>query len=108
MIAQGWPEQPYKGLNFYAVGDAPLFAGREQDVLRCARILDQGAVRTLLLHGSTGCGKSSFLRAGLIPFLEQDVGGFRFLCRAEAALLLFVCATEESLGQLTASAARIG
>ena len=74
-----WPALPYKGLSYYEPDDAPLFAGRGDDVFECADLLARPETRILILHGSTGCGKSSFLRAGLIPFLEHDDLGFGFL-----------------------------
>ena len=74
-----WPESPYKALSFYVEADAPLFAGRDKDVFECANLLGLTSTRILILHGNTGCGKSSFLRAGLIPFLERQGTGFQFL-----------------------------
>src|SRR5262249_11298011 len=73
-----WPDFPYKGLGYYTEADAPLFAGRKEDVVFCARMLADWKTRLLLLHGSTGCGKSSFLRAGLIPYLENRKAGIAF------------------------------
>ena len=73
------PAWPYKGLSYYRATDARIFGGRDGDVGRVARRLGRDKTRVLLLHGRTGCGKSSFLRAGLIPFLEQAEHGFRFL-----------------------------
>lgn len=80
--AARWPESPYKGLTYYTAEDAVLFAGRDDDIVRCARLLAEWKMRLLLLHGATGCGKSSFLRAGLIPFLEDASAGIAF-ARAE-------------------------
>jgi hypothetical protein len=74
-----WPASPYKGLSFYGPRDAPLLAGRDDDVESCARLIAHTSTRMLILHGLTGCGKSSFLRAGLIPLLERGSSGFRFL-----------------------------
>jgi len=64
------PEYPYPGLNFfeYTKQDYNVFAGRDDDVLECNAKLHE--VRVLVLHGRTGCGKSSFLRAGLKPRLD--------------------------------------
>lgn len=94
-----WPEAPYKGLNYYGAGDHPLFAGRDDDIVLCARSLGDHGTRLLLLHGLTGCGKSSFLRAGLIPYLEGDAGGFQFLRDADPAVsrALFVRSTHAPL-----------
>jgi hypothetical protein len=67
-----WPKEPYRGLDFYREVDAPLFREREKEVQECADILLGFGVKILLLQGSSGSGKSSFLRAGLIPSLKQD------------------------------------
>jgi hypothetical protein len=76
-----WPQLPYKGLAYYGPEDLPLFAGRDADVEACAGLLAAPNTRLLLLHGRTGCGKSSFLRAGLIPTIESRAYGFEFLRR---------------------------
>jgi hypothetical protein len=97
-----WPALPYKGLGLYGPGDVPIFAGRTTDVRRCARLLGLGTTRILTLHGSTGCGKSSFLRAGLIPFLEARGHGFEFLKKNESASsqALFVRSFDRPLARL--------
>jgi hypothetical protein len=74
-----WPSKPYKGLAYYGPDDAPLFVGRQGDVNRCVAYLAEPATRVLLLYGQSGCGKSSFLRAGLIPALEERGFGYHFL-----------------------------
>jgi hypothetical protein len=74
-----WPEAPYKGLSFYTPEDVALFAGRQRDVRDCARLLTRDRTKVLLLQGRSGNGKSSFLRAGLIPYLESKVPVFSFL-----------------------------
>ena len=78
-IPHASPDAPYKGLLSFGEGDVALLAGRELDIRRCAGVLASPHAKTLLLHGKTGCGKSSFLRAGLIPTLEQRGFGFEFL-----------------------------
>ena len=97
-----WPDSPYKGLNYYSTEDAALFTGRDKDVQKCATLLAQRTTRVLLLHGRTGCGKSSFLRAGLIPFLEDPLRGFEFLKGLERGkvVTLFVRSTAAPLKQL--------
>ena len=97
-----WPAAPYKGLNYYSPSDHPLFAGRDDDIALCARSLGDHGTRLMLLHGLTGCGKSSFLRAGLIPYLEGDAGGFQFLRDADpgGGRALFVRSTHAPLQQL--------
>lgn len=78
-ITREWPPNPYKGLSFYTTEDAPLLVGREQDVYLCARGMYPGNIRLVLLHGYSGCGKSSFVRAGLIPVLEREFKLFWFM-----------------------------
>ena len=60
---------PYPGLRPFQEDEAHLFFGREaqiEDML--ARLEDR---RFLAVVGTSGCGKSSLVRAGLIPALEQ-------------------------------------
>jgi hypothetical protein len=71
-IAAQWPKHPYRGLDFYRETDTLLFRERSKDVEECADILLGFGVKILLLQGSSGSGKSSFLRAGLIPQLKRD------------------------------------
>jgi hypothetical protein len=100
-----WPEDPYKGLSYYGPEDIPIFAGRTTDVQRVAHILGSGRTRVLLLHGTTGCGKSSFLRAGLIPFLENQVGRFTFAKEpTNVETALFVRSTHDPLLELASRA----
>lgn len=103
MQKHSWPLQPYKGFSYYTRQDTPLFAGREDDTIRCARFLVQCSTRILILHGSTGCGKSSFLRAGLIPFLESGDLGFHFIRSAAAndPRAVFVRSTDAPLCRLS-------
>ena len=70
-------ETPYKGLRFYETEDFDIFAAREDDAVACAKLL-AGRVSVLMLHGRTGCGKSSFLRAALSPLLDRVRTGLRF------------------------------
>src|SRR5271166_1652307 len=70
-FAAQWPKHPYRGLDFYRETDALLFRERDRDVDECAAILLGFGVKILLLQGSSGSGKSSFLRAGLIPHLKR-------------------------------------
>ncbi|MGO4440416.1 nSTAND1 domain-containing NTPase [Rhizobium sp. RAF56] len=94
-----WPDQPYKGLNFFRESDAPLFTERDFDVRDCGMLLGQFSTRVLLLHGNSGAGKSSFLRAGLVPWLKQQHGAFYFLTD-EASELIFVRSTDDPVYQV--------
>jgi len=80
---------PYKGLNFYDETDAELFVGREALTARLvervlALTLQPGSVqgkpssgeatkeRFLAVVGASGSGKSSLVRAGLVPALRWN------------------------------------
>ena len=100
-----WPPSPYKGFSYYTRNDVPLFAGRDEDILRCAHFLTNHSTRFMILYGSTGCGKSSFLRAGLLPFLESGESGFCFLKshNDEKQRAVFVRSTDAPLCRLSES-----
>ena len=66
------PEEPYRGLNYFTASDAALFGERDRDVEACARRVICFGTKILLIHGVSGAGKSSFLRAGLIPHLKTN------------------------------------
>ena len=67
---QGKPTRPYKFLDYYTENDQGLFFGREEEIENiCSRIL---ARRSFLLYGRSGVGKSSILRAGVIPRLQDQ------------------------------------
>lgn len=71
--------RPYKFLDYYTEQDADLFFGREQEVeVVCSQIL---AHRSFILHGRSGVGKSSILRAGLMPRLKSR-GDLVFVIRS--------------------------
>lgn len=91
-----WPTHPYKGLSYYEAEDRAIFAGREQDLLKLSRLLSNFSNRIIVLHGRTGCGKSSFLRASVIPFLEREEHGFQFIKKntGEFQKALFVRSTD--------------
>jgi len=56
---------PYPGLASFTEADAEYFFGREAEIERMWRKLDQPHL--LAIVGPSGSGKTSFIRAGLIP-----------------------------------------
>jgi hypothetical protein len=106
---QRWPEMPYKGFSYYGPDDVPLFAGRDQQIVDFARLVGQRETRLVLLQGATGCGKSSFLRAGLIPYLEGRLRGFEFLkeTQGDPDRAIFIRSTDSPLEQLAEEIFRI-
>ncbi|MFC8508392.1 trypsin-like peptidase domain-containing protein [Streptomyces sp. NPDC057411] len=62
------PRSPFRGLAPFTEADADLFHGREDET---RRLLDAVARRPLtLVVGPSGSGKSSLVRAGLLPALR--------------------------------------
>lgn len=64
--APGQP--PYKGLQYFSEEDAALFFGREKWIARLVTRLQN--CRFLAVVGASGSGKSSIVRAGVIPVLK--------------------------------------
>ena len=63
------PTRPYPGLRPFEADEWPIFFGREDMV---DDVIDRLADRCLVLvHGSSGSGKSSLIRAGVLPRLQR-------------------------------------
>jgi energy-coupling factor transporter ATP-binding protein EcfA2 len=60
---------PYPGLRPFDVGESLLFFGREEQTDELLRRLHD--TRFLAVVGSSGCGKSSLVRAGMISSLQS-------------------------------------
>jgi WD40 repeat protein/class 3 adenylate cyclase len=68
-VSGGMIPTPYKGLRAFEETDAPDFFGREQLV---EQLVDRLAgTRFMAVVGPSGSGKSSVVRAGLIPALRR-------------------------------------
>jgi serine/threonine protein kinase len=63
-------ESPYPGLNAFQESDANRFFGRAREVAAAANRLRDQPLLTVV--GPSGVGKSSFVRAGLVPALKQS------------------------------------
>jgi hypothetical protein len=77
-------DAPYPGLLAFQEKHAEVFFGRERETERVLDLLNSGARQDLLLVlGASGSGKSSLVRAGVVPRLRTDserwivVGPFR-------------------------------
>lgn len=70
------PRRPYRGLKPVDVPDAGVFFARDADLVRArdhlAGLRERGGRCLVVLLGASGSGKSSFLRAGLLPRLARD------------------------------------
>jgi len=70
-------EPPFKGLAFFDEADADIFCGREgltaELVTKAQQCLapEPAGNRLLAIIGASGSGKSSIVRAGLVPALRQ-------------------------------------
>jgi hypothetical protein len=66
---------PFPGLMVFEAEDAPVFFGRDHDGRAVIERLNarrvQGGPRLLVLLGASGAGKSSLLRAGVLPRLRR-------------------------------------
>jgi len=71
---------PYPGLPAFEEEDAAIYFGRDEEIrhlierLTARRTL--GGARLLVLLGASGSGKSSLLRAGVIPWLQRSGRGW--------------------------------
>ncbi|MEM6529863.1 MAG: serine/threonine-protein kinase, partial [Chloroflexota bacterium] len=68
------PENPYKGLRAFQEADAQDFFGRDRQVdTLLERLTNEGRdSRFIALVGPSGSGKSSLVRAGMLPALRSD------------------------------------
>ncbi|WP_327404520.1 hypothetical protein OG194_33600 [Streptomyces sp. NBC_01288] len=62
---------PYRGLARFEPGDRDLFFGRDRLIDELGELVC--AHRFAVMFGASGSGKSSLLRAGLIPRLQQEI-----------------------------------
>lgn len=101
-----WPREPYKRLDFLEARDAALFSQRDREVHEVAGLVEDASTRIVLLHGLSGVGKSSFLRAGLVPLLsmpDRDVPFFLLRKESGGGEPIFLRATDDPIGQLHAA-----
>jgi Trypsin-like peptidase domain len=73
-VLGGVPACPYRGLLSFRAEDAQagLFVGREEEVARLGRMVEQRAL--VVVVGPSGVGKSSLVNAGLLPALLSTGG----------------------------------
>ena len=76
---------PFLGLEAFQARHAPVFFGREEEILEARHALKEQArdgCAFLLLSGASGSGKSSLARAGVLPAiaeleLDEQIAGWR-------------------------------
>ena len=68
--------KPYPGLSAFQEEDAAIFFGRDSEIREGVETLQRlrrfGGASALVLLGASGSGKSSLLRAGLLPRLRRN------------------------------------
>jgi WD40 repeat protein len=97
---------PYRGLAPYREADAEVFYGRERVTTALASKLAQQLTRggLVVVTGASGIGKSSLLRAGLMPALARgvQVTGSQYWPR------IVLTPTKDPLTELAARLAQVG
>ena len=69
-----WKSCPFRGLNFFDFEHAPVFHGRTKaigEVLEALEAQVRAQRPLVLVVGASGSGKSSLVRAGVLPLLTQ-------------------------------------
>jgi WD40 repeat protein/serine/threonine protein kinase len=69
-----WRSCPFRGLNFFDFEHAPIFHGRTKaigEVLEALEAQVRAQRPFVLIVGASGSGKSSLVRAGVLPLLTQ-------------------------------------
>jgi WD40 repeat protein len=68
---------PFPGLLAFGESDAAIYFGRDDDIRRLVERLNarraQGGAKLVAVLGASGSGKSSLLRAGLLPKIARDI-----------------------------------
>jgi hypothetical protein len=62
-------ENPWRGLDYYREEDRDLFFGRKHETAQLLRLIQREALT--IFFGRSGSGKTSLLRAGVIPELRE-------------------------------------
>jgi WD40 repeat protein len=74
---------PYPGLMAFEAADAAIFFGRDDEVRRAIERLNarrvQGGAKIFAILGGSGSGKSSLLKAGVLPRIARDKENFLVL-----------------------------
>ncbi|BAV98884.1 winged helix-turn-helix domain-containing protein [Lysobacter enzymogenes] len=105
--AAAWTQgSPYVGLRSFDQDHSGVFFGRSRataELLATLREQIDNQRRFVLVAGASGCGKTSLLRAGVLPLLRQD-GGFDGLhALASAYFDLGACRGGDLLARLAAA-----
>ena len=78
-LARGFPLDPHRppfpGIHAFEAEDAAIYFGRDEETRAVIEQLDarrtQGGARLFVIIGASGAGKSSLLKAGVLPQLGR-------------------------------------
>lgn len=97
---------PYVGLSAFDAGHTDVFCGRKRmvsELLGAMRKQIDNQRRFVFIAGSSGCGKTSLLRAGVLPLLQRE-GGFEGMRALSVATCDLAAAQGGDVIELLASA----
>jgi WD40 repeat protein/TPR repeat protein len=85
-LTRAWPQAPFRGLEAYEFDHAPIFFGQDEALAKAMlQLTGNAAARSpfLLVLGASGSGKSSLVKAGVVPklFVPRRIAGVAFLRR---------------------------
>ncbi|MGH8509107.1 MAG: SUMF1/EgtB/PvdO family nonheme iron enzyme, partial [Gammaproteobacteria bacterium] len=73
--APRWTESPYPGLAAFSPEQSPIFFGRGPEIDQLLRQFSSPEVRFVAVVGVSGSGKSSLVKAGVLPRLRAGIIG---------------------------------
>ena len=66
-----WTRDPYPGLRSFEPEEAPIFFGRTDETVELVHWVAKEGRRFVAVVGASGSGKSSLVKAGLVPTLPE-------------------------------------
>ena len=99
---------PFRGLEAYRYEDRKIFFGRSQaieDVVVTMRKQAAKGCAMTLVHGVSGSGKSSLVRAGVLPMMTHKALGMDGVAYWKVATMQVGASTDGLMGALAASLA---